>query len=149
MGALLYSPLQSGWVDSRDLMPSRSTATAPHASDQILASHPRRNSPGRPRARISLSLSGSKIGAETPYRPKIKRNPLQGICCGPSPYPAVRCSSQTREYFRNCLPSCESQDQTTGFLHCWPDSCCRSEVLLATSHQIRSLPSQHHPITAA
>ncbi len=27
-------------------------------------------------------------------------------------------SSQIHEYFQSCLPSCESQDQTTGFRHC-------------------------------
>ncbi len=27
-------------------------------------------------------------------------------------------SSQTHEDFQSCLPSCESQDQTTGFRHC-------------------------------
>ena len=36
----------------------------------------------------------------------------------PAPHRRVSCSNQTHEYFQSCLPSCESQDQTSGFRHC-------------------------------
>ena len=72
-----------------------------------------RNSEGLPMSRKRTSGCQTIEGRLT-----NRSGPSQPPGCSPSEQVGVSRSSQTHEDFQSCLPSCESQDQTTGFRHC-------------------------------